>query len=242
MKKSKRIIFDTLIIIIVLGLFGTAGWLLYKMYFPNNTPIIKMQVFNQEDNSLNWDKLRKTNSEAVGWLQIKGTNIDTPVVQSGDNDKYLYTAFDGSEDERGTPFLDKDYSWDSTSRNAIIYGHSTMRSQVHVMFDDLLVYVDDPSFINEHHIIEYHQPPEKGGSSQWEIVSVIVEESDFDYLQIKFDNEQSFLDYYRNIKAHSILPTGAEIKTGDEVLTLSTCIFNVGLNDGRLAIIARKIN
>ncbi|MEG0376967.1 MAG: class B sortase, partial [Eubacterium sp.] len=219
-----------------------AGVLLYQMFFPNNTPVLKMQAVNKEDNSIKWDVLREINPDIVGWLSIEGTNIDTPVVQTTDNDKYLYTAFDGSSDERGTPFLDKDYTFDGQSRNSVIYGHSTMRSRVHVMFDDLLVYVDDPSFINEHKIIKYNRPPELGGDSRWEIFSILVQESDFDYRQMIFENDEQFINYYASIKENSRVQTNVDIQPGDEILTLSTCIFNVGLNDGRLAVIAKKIN
>ena len=32
----------------------------------------------------------KVNPDYVGWLQISGTTISYPVVQTGDNEKYLY--------------------------------------------------------------------------------------------------------------------------------------------------------
>lgn len=235
---------DVIIILIIIGLLAAAGWLLYKEFFPNNTPVLKMQVMEKTDTgeeAVNWDKLRAVNPEVVGWLKIEGTNIDTPIVQTTDNDKYLYTSFDGNQDERGVPFLDADYKWNPKSRNAVIYGHSTMRSRVHVMFDDLLFYHNDPNFINQYHTIEFDRPPELGGDGTWEIVAVIVEEADYDYRQLDFADENTFVNYYADIKAKSIVQTDAVVAPGDEILTLSTCIFNVGLNDGRLAVIAKRV-
>ncbi len=235
---------DALIILLIIGLLATAGWLLYREFFPNNTPVLKMQVMEKTetgDEKVNWEKLRAVNPEVVGWLKIEGTNIDTPIVQTTDNDKYLYTSFDGESDERGVPFLDAAYQWDPKSRNSVIYGHSTMRSKVHVMFDDLLFYKNDLSFVDQHHTITYNRPPELGGDGTWEIVSILIEEADYDYRQMDFSDEERFVDYYAGMKAKSIVETDAVVEPGDEILTLSTCIFNVGLKDGRLAVIAKRV-
>ena len=86
-----RVVGDIVIILIILALLGAAGWMLYKEFFPNNTPILKMQVINREDNSIDWAALREVNPETVGWLSIEGTNIDTLWYRPTDNDKYLYT-------------------------------------------------------------------------------------------------------------------------------------------------------
>lgn len=239
-RSAVRIAADIVVTLIALSLFATAGWILYKQYFPNNTPILKMQV-TKADKTFDWDALRKVNPEAIGWMKIDGTNIDTPVVQATDNDKYLYTSFDGGQDERGTLFLDKDYKWNPNSRNSVIYGHSNMRSGVHVMFDDLKQYYNEPNFVNEHNLINYNRPPELGGDSTWAIFSVISVEADVDYRQTDFADEESFMAYYQKIKDMSLYPTSVQVQPGDEILTLSTCIFNTGLSDGRLAVIAKKV-
>lgn len=41
----------------------------------------------------NWIKqLQEINTEIAGWLQIEGTNIDGPILQSEDNTKYLNSS------------------------------------------------------------------------------------------------------------------------------------------------------
>ena len=117
-----------------------------------------------------------------------------------------------------------------------------MRSGVHVMFDDLLYYYKDPNFMTEHNKIVYRRPPELGGDGVWEIFAVLVVEQDYDYRQLEFADDESFLSYYQNIKNQSIVASNVSVRPGDEILTLSTCIFNVGLNDGRLAVIARRVS
>lgn len=235
---------DVVILLIIIALLGTAAYLLYQEFFPNNTPVLKMQVMeNKEDGTvaIDWNALKAMNSDTVGWLSIEGTNIDTPIVQTTDNDRYLYTAFDGSSDERGVPFLDKDYQW-GVSKNAVIYGHSTMRSGVHVMFDDLMSYADDPSYADTYGKIVLKRPPELGGDATYQIFAILIQEADYDYRQMNFADDQSFTDYYTRIQNDSIYHNpGITVAPGDEILTLSTCIFNVGLNDGRLAVIGKRI-
>lgn len=51
-----------------------------------------------EDNKTNtyrdFSLLLKENSDTIGWLYVPGTEIDMPIVQSGDNDYYLSHNFD----------------------------------------------------------------------------------------------------------------------------------------------------
>jgi sortase B len=58
------------------------------------------------------------------------------------------------------------------------------------------------------------------------------------YNYFRFDDEETFDEYYSNIKKMSVYDTGVEAKYGDEILTLSTCSYHT--KDGRLAVIARK--
>ena len=38
--------------------------------------------------NVDFDKLKKTNSDTVGWINVSGTNINYPVVQTKDNTYY----------------------------------------------------------------------------------------------------------------------------------------------------------
>jgi sortase B len=59
------------------------------------------------------------------------------------------------------------------------------------------------------------------------------------YEYFKFNDEDRFEEYYKNIKALSVYDTGVEAEYGDEFLTLSTCSYHTA--KGRLAVIARRI-
>ena len=75
------------------------------------------------------------NPNLVGWLTIPGTEVDTAVLQSDDNDKYLkrdfYENWTGELSGRlyGNLFLDYRCIGDGElSKNMIIHGHTTGKS------------------------------------------------------------------------------------------------------------------
>lgn len=82
-------------------------------------------IYGTMDFQALWD----VNPEICAWMEIEGTEIDYPVLQSAENDKrYLNTAYDGSPYIGGAIFTEKKYnSNDFNDPVTLIYGH-TMRS------------------------------------------------------------------------------------------------------------------
>ena len=62
---------------------------------------IKMNLIN-----VDFSELLSENKDTVGWIQINGTNINYPIVQTSDNDYYLTHAFDKSWNSAGWVFMD----------------------------------------------------------------------------------------------------------------------------------------
>lgn len=78
---------------------------------------------------LDFEPLWEVNPEICAWLEIDGTRIDYPVLQSKDSDKkYLNTAYDGSPYIGGALYTEATYNNnDFDDPVTVIYGH-TMRS------------------------------------------------------------------------------------------------------------------
>ncbi len=87
-----------------------------------------------EDDGLSYEELCKINSDVVGWLTIYGTNIDYPLVQTTDNNKYLSYDVLGEYSLSGSIFLDYRNQKDFSDFNTIIHGH---HMEHHVMFGDI---------------------------------------------------------------------------------------------------------
>ena len=73
--------------------------------------------------TIDFAALLATNSDTVAWIEIPGTNINYPVVQTTNNETYLSRTFDGGTSISGTIFLDADNAADFANVNSILYGH-----------------------------------------------------------------------------------------------------------------------
>ena len=95
---------------------------IYKLYCPG------------EDEDLPFEQLKSMNPDVFGWIQIKGTGIDYPLVHGTDNHHYVNTDTEGKFALSGSIFLDYRNQKDFSDVNSIIYGHHMKSGK---MFGDL---------------------------------------------------------------------------------------------------------
>jgi len=92
---------------------------------------------NQEQETLH--DLLEMNPDFIGWIYIDGTDIDYPIVQGADNDKYLNTTFTGERNPSGTIFMDAEFQigFDFLT---ILHGHNmrdgSMFASLHNFLDN----------------------------------------------------------------------------------------------------------
>lgn len=79
----------------------------------------------------------------IAWLYIPETNINHPVMYSGDNEFYLHRAYDGSYLYAGSVFLDSRCSPDFSGTVSILYGHHMNNGS---MFADVEKFMDAAFF------------------------------------------------------------------------------------------------
>ena len=184
--------------------------------------------------------LYEENSDLIGWIKIKDTPLDYPVMQNmEDNEYYLHRNYYEEYEYSGLPFLDIKCSIDPPSTNLMIYGHN-MKSDV--MFSCLTKYIDEEYYL-QHPIIKFDTLYEE---SEYQIVSIILSKvymkSDdvFKFYQfVQADSEAEFDEYILNMKKLSLYDTGFGASYGDQLLTLVTC--NYHTENGRLAVLAKKV-
>lgn len=90
-------------------------------------------------------QLSAEHSDSVAWLYIPDTNINYPVMQSGDNEYYTRRAVDGSYLYAGLLFMDYRCSSDFSDFNSVIYGHNMGNG---TMFADIPHYENEEYFMN----------------------------------------------------------------------------------------------
>lgn len=181
------------------------------------------------------------NPDLVGWLRIDGTVIDYPVLyKSNDEQYYLSHNFERNEDINGALFIQPKCDPFTPGTNIIIYGHNMKSGK---MFGSLDAY-KSKSYWEEHPIIQYNTLYEQ---DQYEIIAVVLskvyntDDDVFKYYQFyQANTEAEFDTFIDNIKTLSLYDTDIESKFGDTFITLSTCSYHT--ENGRLAVIARKIN
>lgn len=181
--------------------------------------------------------LYEENEDIAGWLSIEGMKIDYPVMQSEDDEYYLYRDFYRKHSKYGSLYV-KGRADLGAGTNFIIYGHNMKDGS---MFGDLELYLDK-SFYKEHPAISFDTLYEE---RIYDIIAVfrtqVYDAGDdvFRYYQFyDADTQEEFDDFYDNIKELSLYETGVEAQFGDTFLTLSTCSYHV--EDGRFVVVAKR--
>ena len=195
----------------------------------------------EDDRLKELEKLHAKNPDVVGWLQIEDTIIDYPVVHTPkDEEKYLYKNVNGKFSAAGTLLIDGDCSLNPRSDNIIIHGHNMKKG---TMFAKLTRY-KDKSFWQEHKIIKFTTME---GTKEYEVVAAFYDrvykktEKVFKYYQfIDAEDKQDFNDAIDQFKNKARYKTGIRAKYGDDLLTLSTCVYHV--DNGRFVVVARAKN
>ena len=189
----------------------------------------------------NYDTLKETNKDCIGWIKIPDTNIDYPVMFTpNDPEKYLHTSFYGKYQFRGLPFLDANSTLqdDMTDNNIIIYGHNMRHEQ---MFG-LLHRYQDRDFWENHRLIDYDTPYQHRVYEVFSVMIMSVEDRHFRF--------QTFTDFGSPSQSHfyisesierSLFDTGIVPDDDSSLLTLVTCEYTIPNGNGRLVIVARDV-
>lgn len=202
---------------------------------------------NQEaDDSIDWDKLKKINSDIVGWIQIKDTKIDYPVLWNKDDNRnyqfYLSHNYKGGYDSYGSIFVDYRCTKGTDSKNLVLHGHHMNDGS---MFGDLLKYggtSGNLDFYKKAPTIRFDTPD---GDGTYKIISVFKTNTlsghgeFFNYMIGNFQNEKDFMNYVYNVRIRSLINCPVDVNEDDELLTLSTCSYE--FTNFRTVIVARKV-
>ena len=84
--------------------------------------------------------------DMVGWITVKDTNIDYPIMQGDDNSQYLNLDPYGNYSLSGSIFLDSRNSGDFTDQYSIIYGHHMEYGTMFGALDEFL----NKDYLNSH--------------------------------------------------------------------------------------------
>lgn len=164
------------------------------------------------------DGLKKINPDTKGWIQVRGTNINFPFVQSPNNEFYLTHSFDKSRNQAGWVFLDYRNDINNLNLNSILYAHGRVGG---TMFGTLKNIISSNWYSNkDNHIIRISAEHE---NTLWQVFSVYKIETTNDYLQTSFSNKADYRSFLEMVKSRSSLNFDTSLNSEDKILTLSTC-------------------
>ena len=227
---------------------------LNDIYIPEKDPIV-IEKYEEEGLPLpSFDALLDINKDVVGYIRINGTSINYPVVRGEDNDHYLNHDIYGNINKSGTVMMDyrNDIKKNDKSDNFIVYGHNmaigTYFAGLNEYWRTLYDSYESPSMkmYKEHPTITFNTLYEQ---SEWKIFAIGLYNTNynhgevFDYInKLSFRNSEEFNDYIIEIMDRSDIFTDVDIQYGDDILTLSTCVWPYPDNKYiRLGVFARKV-
>ncbi len=195
---------------------------------------IQESVVEKKDNTINVDKLKKENKDCIGYLEVSGTTISYPVMQTKSNpDFYLKHDFNKNYSFYGTPYLSA-YCDLKKADNLIIYGHNINGGK---MFGALEQY-KDKEFFDRHKNI-YFTTNRKREYEVFAVMSVNIKE--FEYWKfVMVRDEKDYDDFVKKVLKHSLWNTGEKPKYGEQMLMLSTCDNGKG-DDWRIVVVGKEI-
>ena len=179
------------------------------------------------------------NRDVVGWIQLTGTVINYPVLQSKDeNNKSFYIDHDifGKANYYGSIFMDYACSPDELGRNTIISGHHMQDGE---MFRQIANYTSEYMW-KQNPVIYFDTLYE---SYEWEIFACFLVDASAESIPISFKTTQDFIDFCKSCQNRSIVKLAKNVEFGpdDKILTLVTCSYNGTYTDERTFAIFRLV-
>ena len=178
------------------------------------------------------------NPDMVGWIQIPGTQLNYPVMQTpSDPDFYLKRNFDGEYSDWGCIYVEEECDVFTPSDNVTIYGHHMHDGS---MFTALTRY-SSRAYLQENPYIRFDTLLEH---RTYEIIAVFTTTASvgegFRYNAfVDADNKAEFDEYIRQCKDLSLYHIAATAEYGDKLITLSTCEYTQV--NGRFVVVAKLI-
>ena len=194
---------------------------------------IQESVTDKEDRTINVEKLKIKNKDCIGYLEVSGTSISYPIMQTRDNPDFnLKHDFNRNYSFYGTPYLSA-YCDLKKSENLIIYGHNINGGK---MFGALEQY-REKKFFGRHKKI-YFTTDQKREYEVFAVMSVNIKE--FEYWKfVMARDEKDYNEFVEKVWEHSLWNIGKKPKYGKQMLMQSTCDNGKG-DDWRIVVVGKS--
>lgn len=165
--------------------------------------------------------LQKQNPDVYAWIQVPGTEVDYPILQSSDdNTYYLNHTIDGEEKKEGAIFTENYNTKTFEDPNTVIYGHDMKNGS---MFQSIHKYMDR-SFFDSNRDIVIYMPDQ---ILRYKIFAAYLTDNKHLLMNYNFWSKDEYQQYLNSIFSmrdmNAFIDTSTEVTTEDKIITLSTC-------------------
>lgn len=173
---------------------------------------------------LDFDVLQKVNRDIYAWLEIGGTIIDDPILQSvTDDTRYLNYGYDGKKSTAGALFTESAYNGRKFDDPVtMIYGHRTIKGH---MFGALQATYSDADSFKEHSEICLYLP---GEVRHYTVFAAVPYDNTHILYTYDFTTPYWYNNFFNGVA--KIRAIGAQFnaeafpQAGDRVIILSVCL------------------
>lgn len=178
----------------------------------------------QLKNPVNFDELRKTNSDIIGWIYMTSPYISQPVLMKKGNDAfYLSHDATGNYQKNGSIFAEYTYNKDPFNDPVtILYGH---RQSDGAMFGNLETTINEIDINADPQYIVIYLP---NSTKIYQIVATFCHDNSHILHYNNFKNKSDYEAFIK--KAYSAKGSGVQHvesekpKYGDKLVILSACL------------------
>ncbi len=161
--------------------------------------------------------MKRQNPDVWGWITVENTNIDYPIMFSGDNSYYLTHSPNKKTNSHGSIFADGRTAPKLEDNKAlIVYGHNM--NATNTMFAQLIHFTKEDVFNNRQVTITTLD-----GIYTFEVFSIYSTTADYNYIRTHFYGSSDFLSFIKKCDSLSLFHKDITFTEDDMLLTLSTC-------------------
>ncbi|MBR3235246.1 MAG: class B sortase [Atopobiaceae bacterium] len=150
--KKKSNLLSNILIVVGVALLLVAGgmWGAAQLrYLQQDREIAKLTIYAKVNDTeqgdevsqapeVDWEGLKAINPDVIAWIQIPGTEINYPVYEANDNEKYLHTSATGEYAFGGVLFADYECTRPGMQDpSTLIYGHHLLNGTMFKAIADM---------------------------------------------------------------------------------------------------------
>lgn len=191
-------------------------------------------IYKPKDEPLSFSALQEKNSEVTAWLQIYGTSIDYPLVQTDNNEKYLNTDVLGGYSVPGSLYIDYRNRSDFSDFTTVIYGHHMAE---HAMFGDIGQFRDE-TYFQEHRFGDLFFDGKHYGLEIFAFIPTVA--SDVMLVSPQAVDAVKNRDWLSYLDQKALWRRNAAVGPNDRILVFYTCTFEA--EEGRHLLVAKRLD